>query len=180
MSCVTYNCDELPGYILNECDDVLDGFSQIMLLECGHGITDFTNPTQYNAALSAGKAKIMPAVKAGLDLPSALSVEANVSGETPNNVNYDRTATVIDGNVSLNNDNFYDVVHGGHKFGGFVLFSNSDEDNPRIEVVNAVVKASGGKVAGNTGGDTTRYETTLAWRSKKGPKTYPAPAGIFD
>lgn len=181
MSCITYNCNgPVPAYDLNDCPEVLAGYSQGIILECGHGITDPTNATQINAALASGKARLYPALRVGLPLRSPISVPSNVSGETDTVVNYDNTATWVDGNVNGTNDEHYTAVFGGRKIGGMILYNAEDNDNPRILAILATVKSTGGKVSADQPTESERYEGTFTWRSKQIPVTYPAPAGIFD
>ena len=180
MSCITYNCEELPDYADGGCAPLLDGYSQAILLECGHTITDPSNATQINANLASGKAKLYPGLKVGVPARSPLSVAATVSGETDTVVNYDNTASWVDGNVNLTNDEHYSVLFGGHKFAGAILYNGLDEDSPRILFINATMKATGGLISGDNGSESERYEGTFSWRSKQLPKHYPAPAGVFD
>lgn len=178
--CLSYNCTSIGNHTPNDCGtEILSGYSELILLECGHGITNFESAAQYTAALNAGTAIMVQEVKMGFDLPSAISVTPNVSGETETTVNYNRTATVKDGNVSGANDDWYSSANVGRRFAGFIAYSNSDPDNPRIRVVLGKVKMNGGLVALDDDTDTERYEHTLAWKSKTGPRMYTAPVGIF-
>lgn len=180
-TCISYECDPLGDYLQNDCGvEQLGGNNQLILLECNHTITDFTNATQINNNINAGTAKLLGPLKAGIDAPSPIEVEPMVSGAPASAVNYDRTVTFMDGNVNATNDAFYDTVVGGRSFGGIVLYSDSDPDNPIINVIEGNIKATGGKVMPNNDNEQTRYEVVLKVRKRTGFLQYAAPAGVFD
>ncbi|MGL4337817.1 MAG: hypothetical protein ACRCST_13070 [Turicibacter sp.] len=179
MSILSYSCAELGQYLLNNCgEELLTELSQAILLDEGHGITNFSNPAQYTAALNAGTATHLPAILASIPDPAPSAVSPNVAGETDTVTTYDRTATILDGNVNLTNDTFWDSATVGRRFAGIVFYNGSDEDNPHVIVIIGRIKITGGLGANN--GENQRYSLTLGWRRKTGPRHYPAPAGIFD
>lgn len=179
--CLSYNCTSIGNHTPNDCGaEILAGFSEVILLECGHNITNWESAAQYTSALNAGTAIMVQEVRAGIDAPSPIEIEPTVSGAPPTVVNYDRTATLKDGNVSGANDDWYTSANVGRSFAGAVFYSNSDSDNPIINVITGRVKLVGGKVVADNDNDTQRYEHILKWRSKTGPRQYAAPTGIFD
>lgn len=181
MSCITYDCNgQIPAYELNDCPDLLAGYSAGIILECGHGITDPSSAAQINAALAAGKARLYPALRVGIPLRSPISIPSNVSGETDTVVNYDNTATWVDGNVNGTNDEHYTAVFGGRKLGGLILYSAANPDEPHIVAIMGTVKVTGGVVSADQPTESERYEGTFTWRKLQLPVHYPAPAGIFD
>lgn len=178
---LSYNCASIGNHTPNDCgDEILSGYSQLILLRPGHGITSFTNASQYTTALNNGTAIMVREVRMGFDAPSPIEIEPNVSGAPPKVVNYDRTAPVKDGNVSAANDEWYSDADTGQVFAGFVAYSESDPDAPRVRVVTGRVTMVGGLIAADTDSETERYEHTLKWKSKRGPVMYDAPTGIFD
>lgn len=177
---MSYICDEdLPDYGSNACqEDKSAAINAFAVLKRGQTtITDFSNPTQWETALANGDAKI--AKDLTIDVPdgSPINVESKRGcgpTEKQNGVNY--TASIIDPNVSAENDLFYTGING--KTYDIVLYYCEEEE---IRVMrNGTVSARLPQSVGN-GTDTQHYNVTLAWRYKNDDfgEYVPAPAGIF-
>lgn len=182
MSCTSLNCSELPDHEANDCNVVLPGgSSDAIILECGSGVTDPSNATQIQAALTAGTAKLLENVKIGIGLPTSVDAPVTVSGEPPQTVTYDRTATLYDANVNQTNMEFYDAIAGGRSIEGVILYMNS-EVTPTVRFITApgAIKAKGGYMSPDDSADVQHYEITLSWKNIKNPTFAAAPAGIFD
>lgn len=176
-NCVNYNCDELADHLKVDCEEFnLGGVPQVIVLECDHTITDPSNATQVQTNLDNGKAKLIQNVKFGVDAPSPIEIDSPIACQTPSVVNFDRSGTYVDANVTANNNNFYDSLN-GRSIGGLILY---ECDPGRITWIDAAVKFKGGRVIPVDNNDFQRYEGTFHWKKKTEPTIHSAPAGIFD
>lgn len=114
---MAYNCVlDLPTYQVLDCFTYpKSGISGFIIALPGHGITDWSNEVQINAAISLNKARVVGGCDRGvraevpagtpdyIDNPSGCSVAQVLVG-------YTHTATVEDSNVSATNDAFYALV----------------------------------------------------------------------
>lgn len=111
---MAYNCVlDLPTYQVLDCFTYpKSGISGYIVALPGHGITDWSNETQINAAITNNKARVVGGcdrgvrgeVSAGtpdyIDNPSGCSVAQVLVG-------YTHTGTLEDVNVGATNDQFY-------------------------------------------------------------------------
>ena len=112
---MAYNdcCTSLANYTrLTDCAWVKSGISGIGIFLPNHGITDFSDETQWNATLSANTGRVVGGCDRGvrieipaptpetLDNPSACSEQPYLTGFT-------YTANAEDANVNAQNDQFY-------------------------------------------------------------------------
>lgn len=177
-SCV--KCDNIPDEDLGSCTADLGGVDQILLVECGVPlIVDPSDEAEINALILAGTAKIYHNLKVGVDAPSPIEVDALVSCQTPSVLNYDRTGTMISGNmlpaniVSLNTLN----NASGNEWGQALLY---ECENGNVQHIAATVKVKGGIITPPDNNEYKRWEGTLSWRAKGDPLVYTAPTGIFN
>jgi len=178
--CIDYNCSDLADHLMNDCaEELTGGQDQAILLDCDHTITDFSNGTQINAAITAGTAVLVKNIKVGLDLPSAIELDSNIANRSPKLVNYDRTGTWIDGNVNNNNVNtFYPSWLQGRTLGGMIIYENGN-DTKAVTVIDAPIQATGGRIIPADNNEFQRFEVAFKWKSKTDPKRYSAPTGVF-
>lgn len=183
MSCNSLNCTELPDYATNDCDEVLLGGSdQIVVLECGSGVTDPSNAAQIQAAITAGTAKLIQNVKFGIALPSAVDLPVTVSGQPPKVGTYDHTANLYDANVNATNMTFYNELCKGRQIEGVLAYMNS-ENTPSCRWIAppASIFAKGGYTSPDDSTDVQHYEITLSWKDQNAnPEFVTTPAGIFN
>ncbi len=183
MSCVTYNCDELTDHTLNECDEfLLGGSDQIVILECGHDVTDPSNGTLVQAAITNGTAKLVQNVKFGIAEPAPIEVDSPISGQVPKIANYDRSAGMIDANVNASNLNdFYNSLLGGRQISGLIVYMVG-EAIPTVRFINPPkgMYAKGGYTSPDTDSDFQKFVVNWAWKDLNNPSYHAAPAGIFD
>lgn len=182
MSCTSLNCSELPDHEANDCNVVLPGgSSDIIILECGSNVTDPSDETQIQAAITAGTAKLIENVKFGIALPTSVDAPVTISGEPPQTVTYDRTATIYDANVNAVTMPFYDAVGGGRSIEGIIAYMNS-EAVPTVRFITApgAIKAKGGYTSPDDSADVQHFELTFSWKNINNPTYATAPAGIFD
>jgi hypothetical protein len=178
MACPSYNCDELSDHLLNDCEVALQGGSdQIIVLDCGHTITDASNATQINDNITSGKAKLIQNIRVGLDAGSAVEVDSLIACRPQVTVNYDRTMSLIDGNVNSTNVGFYDQVFNGRAIGGLIVHLCAAD---KVLFIDENIKASGSLIVPNNDSEFIRFEGTFKWKSIANPQITDVPAGIFD
>lgn len=93
-------------------DIVKGGIGAVGILFSGHGITDFTDETQYQDAIDNGKLKIIGGIRG--QMPEGSPVEVpNPKEYGPANIiaGYDRTFTWTDGAVTADNSTFYNELN---------------------------------------------------------------------
>jgi len=183
-NCIDYSCnDELGTHLLNICgDELLGGISAFIFLECNHQLTNASNATQIAAEIAAGRATKVVGIKVGIAKPSPVEIESNVSCGTTKLVTYDRTGTLVDGNVNPSNIGFYNGVFGGRVFGGLIMYlcgTIESDQGELVEWIDAAVSFTGGKVTPNTNNSFQTFEGDFKWRKKTMPSLHNAPAGIF-
>lgn len=182
-NCINYDCNDALGtYLSNDCgEELLAGGSGIILLECNHQLTDASNATQINAEISAGRAHKIDGVKIGIDEAAPVEVESNVVGGTNKLVTYNRSGTLIDGNVSNSNVTFYNKVFGGRTFGGAIIYLKGTEDGSQTLVyfIDAAINFTGSLPIKNNNDENMRFTGKFTWRKKDMPSLPNAPVGIF-
>ena len=177
-SCV--KCDDIPAEDLGTCSADLGGVDQILLVECGvPAIVDPSDPVEVQALLTAGTAQIYHNLKTGVDAPSPIDVDSVVSCQTPSALNYDRTMTIISGNMlpanivalnTLNNSS-------GNAWGQALLYECA---NGNVQHITDTIKIRGGIITPPDNNEYKRFEGTGSWRAKGDPLVYDAPVGIFN
>jgi hypothetical protein len=177
-NCISYNCDELEEHLLNDCEEEIQGgFPSLVILDCGHEVTDPSNGDQIEAAIAAGKAVVVKNVKFGLDARSPIQIDSNIACRPQKLVNYDNTASLIDGNVNNQNMAFYESLFGGRAIAGIIALNCA---TGKVWWYNNSMYATGSLIQPNTDDEFMRYEGSFAWKGKSLPLQYTAPAGIFD
>lgn len=182
--CLDYSCNEsLGAQELNLCgEELLGGISALILLECEHQLTDPSSADQIATEIAAGRATKVVGIKVGIAKPSPVEIESNVSCGITKLVTYDRTGTLIDGNVNAANITFYNKVFGGRVFGGAILYLCGTQESAGgelVEWIDAAITFTGGKVTPNTNNAFQTFEGDFKWRKKAGAALYAAPAGVF-
>lgn len=105
-----YGCAALPDHQQVDCNDYSPGgIPSAALIECDQTtITDFTNATQWNAAIANGSAKLLLNIKGEIPAASPIMVDNPVGCGADQIINgMTNTATWTDANVSGNNDSLY-------------------------------------------------------------------------
>jgi hypothetical protein len=180
-NCLSYGCSELDDHEYVLCGAVrLGGVPSALFLECDHSITDPSSEAQINAAISAGKAKLVKNVMIGVPAASPIEVPSFIANEPPITVNYDRTLTIKDQNVVAQNISFYNSLWGGRALGGMILFENGDPDDPKVTWIDAAMKGSGSRIIPENNNEQQRFEGTFKWRKLAEGQIYAAPSNIFN
>lgn len=183
-NCLNYDCnDPLGTHLPNDCsEELLAGVSGMVLLECNTQLTSASSASQINAEIAAGRARLLLNLKVGVDPPSPIEIESNVAGGTTKLVTYDRTLSLIDGNVSSNNISFYDGVFGGRVFGGAILYLVGTEESDlgtQVYYINSAINFTGGLTIPNNNNEFMTFNGVAKWRGKTMGTLVTAPVGIF-
>lgn len=176
MATCNYNCGDIGDHILIECGEYEQGGqSAVALLECDHTITDFDDPTDWTTAISAGEAIVIKGISAEIPEASPLTTANPVGGGQDITINYDRTVTWVDNNVSANNSAFYTNLM-DRKY--YVVVYNENSSTIRVyDAKPADFQVT--EMAPKTGDALTGYMVTARLRSKPLADIYAAPTGIF-
>ena len=180
-NCVNYNCDDLQPHLINDnCGDpILGGLSAFVIFDCDHQVTDFTNGTQILAEIAANRAWIAEKVKLGIPLPTPVEIDALTGCGTQTLVNYDRTATLVDGNVNnFNIVDFYTPLFRGRSVGAMIVLECGNT-NSKVTLVDSEITFRGGRVLPDNNNELQRFEATLSWKSKDEPTQINEPVGVF-
>jgi len=183
-NCINYDCNEdLGDHLLNECGrELLGGGSGIILFECDTQLTDPTSATEINAEIAAGRATLFNNLKIGLPDPSPVKIDSLTACATQKVINYDRTLTMVDGNVNENNVDQYNIVHTGRSFGKALVYicgTTDSEDGAKCLFIDAAMTATGGLNMPDSNNEVMRFNSTFDWRKITGPTLVAAPVGIF-
>ena len=176
-NCVNYNCSELPDWTANDCNSILlGGISSFIILECDNQLTDPSSASDINTEIAAGRATLIEDVKVSIEAASPIEIESDVSCQPPRTVNYDRSGSLIDANVSDDNVNFYNNLFDGRAFGGIIIY---ECDSDQVTWIDAAVRFSGSRLIPNDSNDRQRFEGTFKWKALNNGRIYSAPTGIF-
>jgi hypothetical protein len=180
-NCVGYNCSDFEEFLLNDCsEELLGGQDQAVLIKCGTIISDPSDGTEILAQIALGNAVLIQNVKVGIDAPSPIEVDSNIALRSSKVVNYDRTATWMDGNVNNNNVNtFYPSILNGAAIGGAIIYENGN-DTKAVTFINEPIQMVGGRILPADNNEFQRFEATLKWKSLTDPTRHAAPSGVFD
>jgi hypothetical protein len=181
MSCTIYNCDdELGTHTQNDCGSIVrGGYQDLILLSCGHSITDPSDEVEVAAAIAANEATLIRGIKGAIPIGSPVKVTSMKANEPDIIVKYDFSGTWMDQNVNTSNVTFYNQVLDGRTFGG-VIFHNADEG--LVYMHSADTRCEGGLVMPDGNQEQERYEVTFIFSKDPDdviPLIAPEPPGIF-
>ena len=171
-------CVTLTDHIENQCNTFKKGgFKSIAILEKDHGITDFTNASQWTTAINDGKARLINRIKGELTEPSEQKVDNPVAcGAEQILDGFDWSFEWMDANVNAANDSFYETLN---LKDSYLVVHNCTEEE--LLIVQKSVVFSCKPVAPASNKELQRYVCKASWSSK--PNEFPtrvtAPAGIF-
>lgn len=172
-----YNCAELPEHEIVDCNQYpVGGIDAFAVLDCNHGITDWTSTSQWNSAIASNKATIITQTKGELPDPSPVEGD-NPVGSGPEQIldNFDRTFTWTDGNVTAGN---IDMVNRLNRWKGALVFREANEG--RITVIDETGTFVVFRSVANTKKTKQMFKGTYKWTAFDEPAIYDEPAGIFD
>lgn len=177
--CLPYYCydfDPYPGNV--DCETkqfYLSGISAIGLLKCGVTVTDPSSAVEVQGLIDTGDMVIITGIKAGLDEPSALTIDPLTACGSAVTVNYDRTASFSNGKVSQEVVSWFNGIK-MNVFGGALLYECAED---RVSYVTETIQMNAARSMDNTNATAQVILGGLAWRSLNDPIPYPAPTGIF-
>lgn len=135
MADYSYCLVDLPQHVVADCDIKMSGIDGGGIALFGHGVTDWSNATQVQAAIAAGKFYVFGGCNKNItiEFPDGSPVEVpNLSACGPENrtIGHNYQVNVQDGNVSANNDDFY----GGLPLvqGATLVLHYCDDDTIRV------------------------------------------------
>jgi hypothetical protein len=171
--------EELDAHEANNCQYPKGGISAIGILKTGHGITDFANATQVNAAIADGKLKLITNIKAELPEPSPVEGENPIACGSDTIVDgFDYTLEVKDFNVNSGNDEFYRQLNLS-QFPGLIIYMCSEDE---IRVIESGVNFVSRLVIPLSNKEKQSYLVTAKWSQSVQdplPVLYTAPEGVF-
>jgi len=178
MPCISYCDEELNPYSPIACDDYkLSGIDAAVVFACGHEPADPTDGTEIQSIIDAGNAKLVSNVRIGLPAGSPVTQPSPIAGGTDLTINYDRTATIFDANVTENNNAFWNGSL-DRRFGA-ILFHNVDADDCFFVNPPSGINTQISPVVLDQNTEYRRYEGQFSWRDKDMPSLTASPAGIF-
>ena len=184
--------EELGLHEVNNCIYPKGGISAIAVLKTGHGITDWTDDVEWDAAITAGTVRIIANTKS--DLPAASAIEGEnplACGSETIVDSFDYTINLKDFNVSTidkslpvpvannANDAFWNDANRS-QFVGIVLFMCEQSE---IRVVLEKVSFNASLIIPMTNKEKQYYQVVAKWNQSVNndmPVLYDAPAGIFE
>lgn len=173
--------EQLSAHEKFECGPKFGGIPAAGVLKTGHGITDFSNATQVQAAITAGTLVLVEAIKGAI--PDASPVE----GENPVGCGsetvldgFDRTITWKDAKITNNNNEFYRQLNSQGGFAGIVLYYCQDNT---IEVIEKRINFTALPASSPESNKEKRlYNVTAKWYQDADDsfgEFFAAPEGIF-
>lgn len=178
-NCINYECDEALGtHLLNACgEEIQGGVKNCIVLECGHTVTDPSNATEIQDNIDNGKATLIKNVKISLPAPSPIMAASNVACSTDKLVTYDRSLSLMDGNVNDVNIDFYNRLLSGQSKGGIIIHECAAD---KVTWIDDEIKFVGGRIIPDNDNEFQRFEITGNWRNKYEAQIYDVPPGIFN
>lgn len=119
MSFSTDCLDDLPVYEQNACGEYKTSeIDALAVVDTDHAISAWDNATDWTNEIAAGNAAVVKGVK--LLIPEATEVSQDVpkAGALPAVLRFTQQFTIMDGNISTNNDSFWSILN---KKNGFIL-----------------------------------------------------------
>lgn len=173
--------EDLDDHEANNCSYPKGGISAVAILKADHGITNFDDLTQTQAAITAGTYKIISKIKAELPEPGVVEGENPVACGAETVVDgFDYSLEIMDFNVNALNDEFYRKSNLS-QFSGVVLYMCEEE---QIRVVSRGVNiVARGPIIPRSNKEKQHYLISIKWSQgvhEDFPVLYDAPEGIFE
>lgn len=178
---VVCSFEQLTAHEKYECGAKKGGISAVAILKADHGITDFSNATQINAAIADGTFVIIDAIKATVPDASPIEGENPVAcGAETILDGLDLTVTWKDARITNGNNEFYRLLNSS-AFTGIVLYYCQNDEVEVIEKKVTFVALPANSPESNK--EKRFYNVTVKWSqsvSDSFATIYDAPEGIFD
>ncbi len=167
-NCASYNCQSLTTFesTLANCSTYRGGgSSSILLLGCGHTITDITDLAQVEAAIAGGTAWRMENVKVGVSPGSPETIAPVTSCGLERVINNTYTASIYAAQVDPDNAVFISALTSGYVIGGIAFgVCPTDSLSNIILYADREVSFTGGLVLPDLSSDVIRFEMTASWK----------------
>lgn len=175
---MSYCVNPVGEYVPNECNDTYAGGQRHVVLFLNDLPADPSNGVEVLAMIAADEARLITDVKIGIPLPSDISQTRYRSCSPETVSNYDRTAILMDDNVTSSTVDFYNSLNAsqGTEIAGALLYQC---DADRCTYIDKNMSWTGGLVIPDDNNDLQHFEFTAKWKSKIDPTIVTAPAGVF-
>ena len=179
---MSQNCsfEDLDDHEKNDCYYPKGGIGALGILKEDHEITDFSNATQVQAAITAGTLKVIRNIKADLPEPSPVEGENPLACGSETIVDgFDYVVETTDFNVNATNDEFYRKLNLS-QFSGLILYM-CEED--QIRVIERGVNFVARLIIPRSNKEKQHYLVSAKWSQsvqEEFPVLYEAPTGIFE
>jgi hypothetical protein len=172
--------EDLDDHEQNDCFYPKGGISAIGILKADHGITDFSNAVQVQAAVDAGTLKILKKIKAEYPEPSAIEGENPLAcGSETIFDGSDHNVEITDFNVNPTNDSRI-VQYNTSQFSGIILYM-CEEDQIRVKETGITFFARG-PIIPKSNKEKQHYLISAKWSQSANEEStvlYEAPDAIF-
>jgi hypothetical protein len=172
--------EELDDHEQNDCYYPKGGISAIGILKSGHSITDFSNATQMQAAITSGHLKIHKKIKAEYPEPSPVEGENPLACGNETVVDgFDNVLNVKDFNVNATNDALIPQLNSS-QFSGIILYM-CNEEQIRVKETGIDFVARG-PIIPLTSKEKQHYLIDAKWYNQVNDQStilHEAPEGIF-
>lgn len=172
-------CDEELGtYTENECQESVPGGSnQAIFLLCGHNITDASSYAQVHAAIVAETAILVQGASFGIPAASPNKITTKVPCRSDTLLNYNRTFTYYNPNVSVVNSAFHDKAFSGLvKFQGLIIYECGAD---QVTFIDEPFLFTGNRVLTESEKEEQYYQGVGEWVSRTDPQITAVPLTIF-
>lgn len=176
-NCPDYNCDDLQEHERVNCEAYLQGGNDAMvILACGHGISDPSNATQINNAIAAGTAVVLNGLTVSIPAASPVKVPNPIAGLSDIVVTYNRTITIKDFNMTDGNIDMWNGLLSKRSIAGAIVRNNQTS---KVSWINSSITFEGSPINPESVAEFQRFEITGNWINEDAPNMYTEPTGVF-
>lgn len=182
-TCNTYCPTPLPEFTVNDCNETFAGGGlNMMAFDCdaeAYKNDDYTTST-IQTDIANGKATVLRSVLASSTGASPNAAASSYrAGAEPNVNNYTTTISVMDANVSVNNDAAYEDLDAtsGREIAALML-TTADGHSELFEAITSFQCTVTKEIPDNVDDD-IHYAATFTGKMKHKPKMITTPTGIY-
>jgi hypothetical protein len=170
----------LVPYVNSDCvEQFAGGVSSLIFFQTDLPV-DPSSASEVQALLDSGDAILVEKVKVGMPEASPITAESTISCSPEITVNYDRTITLMDGNVVSTSNDFYNSLNAtsGIEVAGALLY---ECDADRCTFIDKPINFTGGRILPNDNTDTPQnYMFTGKFKRKTDCDIVDKPGTIFN